>query len=133
MFKGKYTQKLPPELKNLFTARRYTRKRINDEGVEIDLTWSQRLFMSKEMVYSEDRRRLPVLMVNLDGVMGYLDDTAKMYYVLRPKIVESLIQLSNDFRIIAFSSMRAKVISKIIQALIHISPSSETQLAGDCS
>lgn len=64
--------------------------------------------MSKEMVYSEDRRRLPVLMINMDGVLGYLDDTARMYYVLRPKIVESLIQLSHDFRIVAFSSMRAK-------------------------
>ena len=31
--------------------------------------------MSKEMVLDEDRRRLPILMINLDGVMGYLDDT----------------------------------------------------------
>ena len=60
------------------------------------------------MVIDEDRRRLPVLMINLDGVLGYLDDSARIYYVLRPKIVENLIQLSYDFRLIAFSSMRAK-------------------------
>lgn len=65
---------------------------------------SQRLFMSTEMASEEARRMLPVLIINLDGTMGYWDENKNHYYVLRPKIVESLIQLSFDFRIVAVSS-----------------------------
>jgi hypothetical protein len=69
-----------------------------------NFVWSQRLFMSKECATSEDRRMLPVLVLNLDGVIGYWDDSKKSYYLLRPKIIESLIQLSYDFRLVVISS-----------------------------
>jgi hypothetical protein len=47
--------------------------------------------MSKECANSEDRRMMPVLVINLDGVVGYWDDSKKNYYVTRPKVVEALI------------------------------------------
>ena len=34
---------------------------------------------------------LPVLVLNLDGVVGYWDDNALNYYVLRPSVLNSLI------------------------------------------
>ena len=49
---------------------------------------------------------LPVLIVNLDGAVGYWDDNRKNFYVLREGIVDSLIQLSHDFRIVAVSSQK---------------------------
>ena len=60
--------------------------------------------MSTECASDENRRMLPVLIINLDGAMGYWEENKNHYYVLRPKIVESLIQLSFDFRIVAISS-----------------------------
>jgi hypothetical protein len=47
---------------------------------------------------------MPVLVINLDGAVGYWDDSKRWYYIFRPKIVEALIQLSYDFRIVAVSS-----------------------------
>lgn len=81
--------------------------------------------MSKECALSEDRRRLPILIVNLDGAVGYWDDIKRNYYVLRPKIVDGLIQLSYDFRIVAVSSQRQKMIKKVIYGLMNILPSSD--------
>lgn len=60
--------------------------------------------MSTEMASEESRRMLPVLIINIDGILGYWDELKNHYFVLRPKIVESLIQLSFDFRIVAISS-----------------------------
>ena len=62
--------------------------------------------MSNECAESEDRRMMPILVINLDGAMGYWDDYNKFHYVLRPKIVDSLIQLSYDFRLVAVSSKK---------------------------
>lgn len=47
--------------------------------------------MSRECAESEDRRMMPVLILNLDGAVGYWDDYRKNHYVLRNKIVDSLI------------------------------------------
>ena len=66
---------------------------------------------------SEDRRMLPVLIVNLDGAMGYWDTT---HYVLRPKIVDSLIHLSFDFRLVAVSTDSQKNIFKLIFGLMNV-------------
>ena len=62
--------------------------------------------MSKECAQSEDRRMMPVLIINLDGAMGYWDDTVKNHYVVRQKAIESLITLSHDFRLVAVSSQK---------------------------
>jgi len=47
--------------------------------------------MSKECAQSEDRRMLPVLILNLDGAVGFWDEIKRTHYVLRPKVLDSLI------------------------------------------
>ena len=76
--------------------------------------------MSTEMASEESRRMLPVLIVNLDGVLGYWDENKCHYYVLRPKAVESLIQLSYDFRIVAISSQRQSMIFRLVYGLMNM-------------
>lgn len=92
----KVCPRLPKSVKHLFTQKAF-------RG-DSEIVWSQRLFISKECATSEDRRMLPVLIINLDGVLGYWDDSKRFYYLLRPKVVDALIQLSYDFRIVAVSS-----------------------------
>ena len=72
------------------------------------------MYLSRECALSEDRRRYPVLIINLDGVIGMWDDFKKNHYVLRPKVVEGLIQLSYDFRLVAVSSQRQRRIFRVI-------------------
>jgi hypothetical protein len=125
-FKG--SNKLHKDCRHLFTKRRYRK------GDSL-FSWSTRLFMSKECALSEDRRRMPILVVNLDGAVGFWDDLKRNYYVLRPKIVEGLIQLSYDFRIVAVSSQRQKLIRKVIYGLMNILPGSDCPngVQGDAS
>ena len=87
---------MPGKLQKPFTANKF---RKNEGG----LVWSQRLCLSKECATSEDRRMLPVLIVNLNGAVGYWDDYKRSHYVLRPKVIDSLITLSYDFRLVAVS------------------------------
>lgn len=63
---------------------------------------------------------MPVLIINLDGVIGYWDDYKKFYYIFRPKVIEALIQLSFDFRLVAVSSQRQKHIYKVIYGLTNL-------------
>ena len=76
--------------------------------------------MSSEMACEEQRRMLPVLIINLDGAMGYWDELGSNYYVLRPRVVESLIQLSYDFRIVAISSQKQNLIFRLIYGLMNM-------------
>ena len=76
--------------------------------------------MSTEMASEENRRMLPVLIINLDGAMGYWDEFSSHYYVLRPKVVESLIQLSHDFRIVAVSSQKQNLIFRLVYGLMNM-------------
>ena len=62
--------------------------------------------------------------MNLDGAVGTGDDFYKNHYILRPRVVEGLIQLSYDFRLIAVSSNRQKLICRVVQALMNIPPGS---------
>jgi hypothetical protein len=69
---------------------------------------------------------MPVLIVNLDGVMGYWNTIGKhKHFVLRPKIINSLITLSYDFRLVAVSSMSQKLISRLIYGLINTPPNND--------
>jgi hypothetical protein len=79
-----YNKKLPKNCRYLFTNRIYKK----DENSFI---WSKRLFMSKECATIEERRMFPVLIINLDGAFGCWDDSSYKYYILRPKILESII------------------------------------------
>lgn len=105
--------KISKPYSKIFSKNKY-RKR---EG---GLVWSQRLFMSTEMASEESRRMLPVIIINLDGAMGYWDENKCNYYVLRPKIIESLIQLSFDFRIVAVSSQRQSKIFRLVYGLMNM-------------
>ena len=116
-YKG--SNRLPRECRSLFTARRYQKG-------DSEFVWSTRLYLSKECALSEDRRRHPILIVNLDGAVGAWDDFNRNHYVLRPKVVEGLIQLSYDFRLIAVSSKRQGMIYKVIQAFMNLPPGSQS-------
>ena len=58
---------MPRAYRYLFSDKAY-RKQDNT------FAWSQRLFLSKECASSEDRRMMPVLIVNIDGILGFWDD-----------------------------------------------------------
>lgn len=69
---------------------------------------------------------MPVLIVNLDGVMGYWNTIGKnKHFVLRSEIVDSLIILSYDFRLVAVSSMSQKLINRLVYGLMNV-PSSNS-------
>lgn len=61
------------------------------------------MFLSHECASSEYRRMMPILILNLDGAVGYWE---KNVYILRKGVIDSLITLSYDFRLIAVSSQR---------------------------
>lgn len=77
------------------------------------------MFLAQECASSEYRRMMPILILNLDGAVGYWE---KNVYILRKGVIDSLITLSYDFRLIAVSSQRQKKIWKIIYALMNMSP-----------
>lgn len=97
----------------MFTDKAYRKQ-------ENQFAWSQRLFLSRECAMSEDRRMQPVLIVNMDGLLGYWDDKNRNYFVVRPKIMESLINLSYDFRIVAVSAQKKKLICKLVYSLMNL-------------
>lgn len=54
---------------------------------------------------------MPVLIINIDGILGFWNKTCKhKHFVLRPGIIDELIKLSYDFRIVGVSSMSQKFI-----------------------
>lgn len=90
---------LDKEMNPLFTSARF-------KAADSNFLQSQRLFLSKEVAQSEDRRMMPVIILNIDGVLGYWNTVGRFkYFVLRPGVVDSLITLSYDFRLVAVSSM----------------------------
>lgn len=84
---------------------------------------SKRLFTAPETL-SSNRRKLPVIVLNLDGLVGFWDDSGGQAYVLRQRIVDSLIQLSFDFRLVAVSVEGNWKIRKAILGLMNIVSSS---------
>ena len=105
--------KIPRAYRHMFTDKAYRKQ-------ENQFAWSQRLFLSRECAMSEDRRMQPVLIVNMDGLLGYWDDKNRNYFVVRPKIMESLINLSYDFRIVAVSAAKKKLITKLVYSLMNL-------------
>ena len=62
--------------------------------------------------------------------MGFWDDLNNNYYVMRPKILECLIQLSYDFRIVGVSCQKKKKINPLIYGLMNIPVISQESGAG---
>lgn len=115
-FKG---TKLKAKYRGIFTHNKY-------RGGNNDFVWSQRLCLSKEMAENPERRKMPVLIINMDGVLGYWDEEMT-HYVIRNRSVEILIQLSYDFRLVAISTESQKNIFKVVHGLMNLaSPSDPT-------
>jgi len=60
---------------------------------------STRIMVAKETLQSSLRHKLPLILINLDGITGYFDE-AKIYY-LRAGVIAYLIALSVNFRVVA--------------------------------
>ena len=78
---------------------------------------SVRLFAANQ--FHEKRLNLPLIIVNLDGFFGSWD-YQKEVYVLRQKMLDSLITLSYDFMLIAVSHQKSKYIKRLVQQLQKI-------------
>ena len=77
---------------------------------------SKRIMVAKECLSFRDRFKLPMLMVNLDGIIGYFDEL-KMYFI-KPSNITLLIALSNNFKVIAFCQGQSKnVLRKLCKLL----------------
>lgn len=75
---------------------------------------STRLLVAKE-TFAPKRAKLPVLVLNLDGVMGYFDE-AKAYQC-RERSLTMLQSLSHNFKVVAFSSEPKGLITRFGKAL----------------
>ncbi len=73
---------------------------------------SQRLMVSQLVFKNKRSPKMPVLIVTLDGGLGFLAENERCYYV-RQSVVNLLAALSCNFKIIAVSAMRKKMVRKI--------------------
>ena len=60
--------------------------------------------------FSPKRAKLPILVLNLDGVLGYFDES-KQYYC-KEKAINMLQSLSHNFKIVGFSSESKGLITR---------------------
>ena len=74
---------------------------------------SQRLFVGKD-AFAKKRSKLPILVIGLDGVMGYFDE-AKAYNI-KQVTFNYLLALSHNFRIVAYT----QELKNIVRRLVHI-------------
>jgi hypothetical protein len=61
---------------------------------------STRLMVARETLKSTQRQRLPLLILNLDGIIGFFDEQ-KTYHI-RSTALTQIVALSVNFRTIAF-------------------------------
>lgn len=77
---------------------------------------SQRILVAKETLKNQDRQKLPIIILNLDGIVGYFDEMKTFY--LRQNALNQLIALSANFRILAFCIGQTKrCVRKLCQML----------------
>ena len=75
---------------------------------------SNRLFVAKE-TFTPKRLKLPILVLNLDGVLGYFDECKT--YILREKSLQLLHSLSHNYRIVAYSHEPSYILKKLIKVM----------------
>ena len=76
---------------------------------------SERLFIGRSFCQSMDRRRnLPVVVLNLDGVIGSWDSVQELY-ILRQKFLETITTLSFDFNVVAVSRYPKYLIRRVVE------------------
>ena len=62
---------------------------------------SNRLHVARE-TFNPKRLKLPILVINLDGVLGYFDEAKT--YIFRERSLHMMQSLSHNFRIIGYCS-----------------------------
>lgn len=67
---------------------------------------STRLLVAKETLNNPLRNKLPLIIINLDGTIGYFDEH-KIYFV-RQHALTCLVALSSNFQIAAFCTGQTK-------------------------
>lgn len=67
---------------------------------------STRLMVAKETLRSKTRQKLPIIVIMIDGVIGFWDEL-KIFHI-RSGVINQLITLSNNFRIVAVASGQTK-------------------------
>ena len=71
---------------------------------------STRLLVAKE-TFGAKRVKLPVLLLNLDGGLGYWDEAKT--YVFKERGLGQLISLSHNFRIVGYSAEPKSLIKRL--------------------
>lgn len=71
---------------------------------------STRLLVGKE-TFQAKRAKLPILVINLDGVLGFFDESKN--YQCKEKSITMLQSLSHNFKIVGFSSESKGLITRL--------------------
>ena len=79
---------------------------------------STRILVAKE-TFLPKRQKLPVLLLNLDGALGYWDEAKA--YVFKERGLGQLIALAHNFRIVGYSAEPKSVLKRLGQALAEYS------------
>ena len=99
--------------KDNFSKAKYKSQIIKD-GKKQGFTSSERVVIAKDFVEKFfQRRHLPILIINLDGVFG-IWDYQKEIFVIRIRALESLAILSQDFTLIGISNQKKSSIKKLL-------------------
>jgi hypothetical protein len=77
---------------------------------------STRLMVAKETLKSKQRQKLPVLMILIDGVIGFWDE--QKIFNIRSGVINYLISLSTNYRVVAIAQGQTrKCVKKLCQFL----------------
>ena len=71
---------------------------------------SNRLLVAKE-TFAPKRAKLPILVLNIDGVLGYFDEHKN--YNCRERSIHALQSLSHNYKIVGFSSESKGLITRL--------------------
>ena len=75
------------------------------------------MFVAKE-TFSAKRSKLPIIIISLDGVFGYFDETKAYHF--KEKSLFYLHSLSHNFRIVAFSMETRSIIRRMVRSLAEM-------------
>jgi len=77
---------------------------------------SIRLMVAKETLSSKPRQKLPIIIVNLNGTIGYFDE--QRHYNTRLSSIQLLIALSANFRVIGIVNDQTKNSTRKLTSLL---------------
>jgi hypothetical protein len=79
---------------------------------------SMRLLVSKE-TFMKKRSKLPILIINIDGALGYFDESK--VYTFKDRSLQHLHSLSHNFRIVGFSQENKSLVRRLCKQLTEYS------------